>query len=83
MNKINSSDLWLVLDIGTTELKGALMNSEGVIQEESSRPNQTYTPSSGFEEQKAENWWEKACEILSELGYSETEVNQFKTKGVV
>ena len=68
MNKINSSDLWLVLDIGTTELKGALMNSEGVIQEESSRPNQTYTPSSGFEEQEAENWWEKACEILSELG---------------
>jgi len=39
MNKINSSDLWLVLDIGTTELKGALMNSEGVIQKESSRPN--------------------------------------------
>ena len=29
---MNLPDLWVVLDIGTTELKGALTNSQGEIE---------------------------------------------------
>ena len=65
---MNLPDLWVVLDIGTTELKGALTNSQGEIEKESSRANQTINSLSGFEEQDAEKWWELVCEILSELG---------------
>ena len=65
---MNLPDLWIVLDIGTTELKGALTNSQGEIEKESSRANQTINSLSGFEEQNAEKWWELVCEILSELG---------------
>ena len=65
---MNLPDLWVVLDIGTTELKGALTNSQGEIEKETSRANQTINSLSGFEEQDAEKWWELVCEILSELG---------------
>ena len=33
---MNLPDLWVVLDIGTTELKGALTNSQGEIEKEKS-----------------------------------------------
>ena len=46
---MNLPDLWVVLDIGTTELKGALANSQGEIEKESSRANQTINSLSGFE----------------------------------
>ena len=64
----DSSNFWVVLDIGTTELKAALVSSKGEIQEKCSRAIQTYKPSSGFEEQDADKWWQLVCEILSEIG---------------
>ena len=50
----DSSNFWVVLDIGTTELKAALVSSKGEIQEKCSRGIQTDKPSSGFDEQDAD-----------------------------
>ena len=59
---MNLPDLWIVLDIGTTELKGALTNSQGEIKKESSRANHTNNSLSGFEEKMLRNggnWYVK------------------------
>ena len=57
----------LGIDLGTTNIKGIIIDDEGRVLASASRPCATYTPGPLMVEQKAEEWWDNCVEILREL----------------
>ncbi len=58
---------FLGLDVGTTNVKGILVNSDGEILAVSSRPVEVITPQPGWNEQKPEWWWKASLNVIKEL----------------
>ena len=57
----------LGIDLGTTNIKGNLMDEDGNLISTASRPNSRITPSPGRVEQDPMEWWGNACEILKDI----------------
>ena len=57
----------LGMDLGTTNIKGNLMDEDGNLISTASRPNSRITPSPGRVEQDPMEWWGNACEILKDM----------------
>ncbi|RKD76056.1 xylulokinase [Sinobaca qinghaiensis] len=53
-------------DLGTTSIKGILINKDGMIKYTEERNIHTYYPEKGHVEQDPEEWWEHFCSILKE-----------------
>lgn len=53
-------------DLGTTSIKGVLINKDGVIKYTAERKFHTYYPEKGYVEQDPEEWWGHFCSILDE-----------------
>ena len=60
-------DYLIGMDLGTTNIKAVLMNTEGECIASASRANQMIMPEKGFVEQNANAWWQSAKEIFREL----------------
>lgn len=56
------------LDVGTTGLKGLLVDAEGRIRAEALVPCAPATPHPGWSQQDPEDWWRAACQVCRELG---------------
>lgn len=57
----------LGIDLGTTNIKGNLMDDQGNLISTASRPNSRITPEPGRVEQDPMEWWKNACDILKDM----------------
>ena len=55
------------LDIGTSAVKGLLIDKKGKLEGEASSPYSVSNPKAGWSEQDPENWWQATLEVLKEL----------------
>ena len=51
----------LGIDIGTSAVKVAAVDLDGMVVSEASRPYPTHAPQPGWAEQTPEDWWNAAC----------------------
>jgi xylulokinase len=58
----------LGLDIGTSSVKGVVLDDAGMLLAEAERPLALTTPRPGWAEQDPEDWWTAAQAVLGELG---------------
>lgn len=49
------------IDIGTSAVKVAVVDLDGLVVSEASRPYPTHAPQPGWAEQTPEDWWNAAC----------------------
>lgn len=61
------SDCLLGIDLGTTNIKGIIISSDGTVLARASQPCTTYEPAPLCVEQKAEEWWTSCRSILQSL----------------
>lgn len=54
----------LGLDIGTSGARGVAVDDEGRLVAEASAPFELLRPRPGWTEQRPQDWWEGACEVL-------------------
>lgn len=57
----------LGIDIGTTNVKAAIYNTEFVKKAEGSSEYSTYFPNTGWAEQSAEHWWNATVDALKQI----------------
>lgn len=57
----------LGIDLGTTNVKGIIMDQNGNVTASASRQNTLIFPGTGMVEQDADVWWKNTTEILSEI----------------
>ena len=57
----------LGIDLGTTNIKGIIINEDGTLLANASRPCATIKPGPDMVEQDAYNWWDSCVDILREL----------------
>lgn len=62
-----SKQYLLGIDLGTTNIKGNIMDNEGNLISTASRPNHLIFPGPNMIEQDANEWWNNACEILKDM----------------
>lgn len=72
----------LGIDLGTTNIKGNLMDDQGNLIASASRPNSRLTPKPGYVEQDPMAWWENACAILKEMTEKAGEEIVSEIKGI-
>jgi xylulokinase len=60
-------DLVLGYDFGTSAVKAALFDRDGVIAAQASRPLALHLPEAGWAEQDAEEWWRAMAAATSDL----------------
>ena len=65
---------WLVVDLGTTSIKGGLFHSNGDLIREISHPNKQTPTEAGFHHQEVEKWWNGFSTVINDLMSSEVEV---------
>ena len=58
---------WLVVDLGTTSIKGGLFHSNGNLIRETSHPNQQTQTDEGFHHQELETWWNGFIAVINDL----------------
>ena len=58
---------WLVVDLGTTSIKGGLFHSNGNLIRETSHPNQQTQTDEGFHHQELETWWNGFIAVINNL----------------
>jgi xylulokinase len=61
------------LDVGTSSLKGVVIDERGAVIYETERPYPVSRPQPGWSEQDPEQWWEAAQAVLDELGADEAD----------
>ena len=65
---------WLVVDLGTTSIKGGLFHNDGELIREISHPNKQTQTEAGFHHQEVEKWWNGFTTVINNLMSSEVEV---------
>ena len=58
---------WLVVDLGTTSIKGGLFEGNGDLIREASHPNQQTQTEEAFHHQEVETWWNGFTAVIHEL----------------
>ena len=66
----------LGLDLGTSGLKGILVNKDGKIIDEASSNYPLLTPKRGYSEQKPEEWFTAAKNVIKKLTQSTPDANE-------
>jgi xylulokinase len=61
------------LDVGTSSLKGLVINESGAVVGEAERSYAFDTPQPGWAEQDPELWWQAAAAVLDELGAADAD----------
>ncbi len=64
---MNKKNYLLGIDLGTTNVKGNIMDEAGTVIATASRPNELLIPAPGCIEQDANCWWENTRAILKEI----------------
>jgi len=64
---IRKTPLYLIIDLGTTNIKGALIDENLKINYLVKEKNKIYSPSKGFSEQNPTDWFFKVKKILEKL----------------
>lgn len=62
-----AQDLALVVDVGTSVVKAALLDADGAVHDQASAPLTTHTAAGGVVEQDAGDWWRAAGEAVRGL----------------
>ena len=55
------------LDVGTSGLKGLLVNENGVVEATAFSGYEVQRPNPGWSEQNPEDWWQAACTVVRQL----------------
>jgi xylulokinase len=83
----DSIGLLLGIDIGTTATKVILIDTEGRILAETSRPATLHSPKSNWAEEDSEEWWANICQAvpdcLARAGVSAGQVLAIGVSGMV
>jgi xylulokinase len=56
------------IDVGTSSVKGVVIDGEGSVQATAERPLDVAMPHAGWSEQDPEGWWRATAAVLDELG---------------
>jgi xylulokinase len=79
--------LFIGIDIGTTSVKGILIDAFGNILAESSRAHDLLSPQNGWAEESADIWWQNTLAVLKDLagrqGETHGRVKAISTSGMV
>lgn len=67
-------NLFIGLDIGTTGVKGLLVDEKGEIVGSWNEPLKLITPQSGWNEQDSKDWWKKTLIVLKQLNEKACEI---------
>ncbi len=67
-------DLFIGLDVGTTGVKGLLVDEKGRIMGSWNEPLELITPRSGWNEQNPMDWWKNVVVVLKRLSEKATEI---------
>ncbi len=82
-----SHAVFLGIDIGTTATKVILIDTEGHIVGESSRPATLHSPKANWAEEDANEWWRNVCqavpECLVKAGVGASQVHAVGVSGMV
>jgi len=70
------------IDLGTTNIKGNLMDDQGNLVSTASRPNGKILPGQNRVEQDPMEWWDNACSILKEMTEAAGEETVSRVKGI-
>ena len=70
----------LGLDIGTTGIKGLIVDEEGKVIDRTSRSLKVISPQPGWTEQNPLDWWEKTKSIIKELS-NKYDIKAISTSG--
>jgi xylulokinase len=83
----DGTGLLLGIDIGTTATKVILIDTEGRILAETSRPATLHSPKSNWAEEDSEEWWGNICQAvpdcLARAGVSAGQVRAIGVSGMV
>lgn len=71
----------LGIDIGTTNVKAAIYNTDFTLELEGSAEYPTYFPKSGWAEQNAEHWWNATVDSLRQIT-SSASINPKDIEGI-
>ena len=64
---MNSTRHYIGLDVGTSGIKGLLVDESGTVVREASSAYPLFTPNPGWVEQNPEDWWKAARKVLRTL----------------
>jgi len=82
-----SKAIFLGIDIGTTATKVILIDSQGNILAETSRPATLHSPQPNFAEEDANEWWQNVCqtvpECLEKAAVGDSQVEAVGVSGMV
>ncbi|WP_246279344.1 xylulokinase [Paraburkholderia ultramafica] len=67
MATLTSTRISLGIDLGTTDLKAALLGKDGSVHGTASSPVKSYYPKAGWSEQNPEEWWSACLAALGDL----------------
>ena len=76
-------DLALGIDVGTTAVKGLLIDSEGNVIAQTKRPSKLLSPKPGFAEEDPSLWWQGVLEILREFSEHSKRIAAVGISGMV
>jgi xylulokinase len=76
-----ADSLWLILDIGTSSVKAALVRDDGIIQRAAVEPHPTHSAERGIVEQNAEDWWRAVVLACAALGSERASVSAIAVTG--
>ena len=65
---------WLVVDLGTTSIKGGMFHGNGDLFRKATHPNKPTQTEEGFHHQEMETWWNGFKAVIHDLMSSEVEV---------
>lgn len=76
-----SDTLWLVIDVGSSGVKAALMRDDGEIVATADSPYSTFSAEGGVVEQDADDWWQAAVTACHSLGRDRAAVSAVSITG--
>lgn len=79
--RVDSGNLFLGLDLGTSGVKVGLFDAEGHLLRRARRTYPLYTPRPGWAEQEPEAWWTATCDALQEV-LAEVDVERIVAVGL-
>ncbi|MDL1914635.1 carbohydrate kinase, partial [Anaerolineae bacterium CFX4] len=73
--------LWLVLDVGSSGVKAALMDDGGGIVITADAPYSTFSAEGGVVEQDADAWWKAVIDACHHLGHDRAKLGAVNVTG--
>ncbi|MEM7734603.1 MAG: FGGY family carbohydrate kinase [Deinococcota bacterium] len=75
--------MWLALDIGTTNVKAALLDADRKVHFRAEASYPSHSATGGISEQNSKDWWLAACQVMQDLNLQAATSEQVGLKRVI